>query len=178
MSDYAPGSFFVTPVTGLVGWLIRLGQRLCGDPSVYCHAGVITDPDGTTMEAQPGGARPGNVANYPHALICDGPILSLPEAQQQAARERVRQYALMERGTPYSVADYFALACLHLGLPSRWVRSRVRSSGFMICSQLVTAVYEDAGIDLFTDGRLPGDVMPADLATWALAWQKRQEVPA
>lgn len=180
MTAYPTGAFFVTPVPGVVGWLIRLGQRLCGDPSIYCHAGVVTDPDGTTMEAQPGGARPGNVANYPHALICDGPILSLPAGPvREAARERVRQYALMERGTGYSILDYFALACLHLGLPSAWIRKRVQSSGHAICSQMVDLVYQDAGIHLWNDPKkLPGDVMPADLATWALAWQKRQEVAA
>lgn len=174
MTTYAPGSFFVTPVRGWVGWLIAFGQLCCRKPSSFGHAGIVTDADGTTMEAQPGGARPGNVTNYPHALICDGPILGLPEAQRAAARERVRQYALMEKGTPYSPLDYVALALLHLHLPSRWVRNRVRSSGHMICSQMVTAVFEDAGIDLFTDGRLPGDVMPADLAFWAENWQRQQ----
>jgi hypothetical protein len=64
--------------------------------------------------------------------------------------------------------DYLALALLHLHLPAAsWVRKRVKSSGHMICSQLCDAVYRRAGIELFTDGRLEGDVMPADLAAWA-----------
>ena len=179
MPTYPVGAYFVTPVPGVIGWLIRLGQRLAGDPSVYCHAGIITDADGTTMEAQPGGARPGNIAHYPQALICDGPILSLPVEKRDVARQTVRHFALMERGTPYSALDYAALACLHLGLPSRGIRRRVQSSGHAICSQLVDLVYQDAGIRLWNDpNRLPGDVMPADLARWALAWTERQEAAA
>lgn len=178
MPTYPVAAFFVTPVRGFVGELIDLGQLFAGAPSEFGHCGIITDPDGTTMEAQPGGARPGNVAHYPQALICDGPILNLPAEKRDAARQLVRHYALMEQGTPYSPLDYVALALLHLHLPSRWVRNRVRSSGHLICSALVDAVYTDAGLPLFTDGRLAGDVMPADLARWALAWTERQEVPA
>ena len=33
----------------------------------------------------------------------------------------------------------------------------------MICSQLVDEAYARAGVQLFDDGRLPGDVTPADL---------------
>jgi hypothetical protein len=34
----------------------------------------------------------------------------------------------------------------------------------MICSQQVAQCYTDVGINLFTDGRIPEDVMPGDLA--------------
>jgi hypothetical protein len=37
----------------------------------------------------------------------------------------------------------------------------------MQCAQLVDACFARAGIHLFDDGRLSGDVMPSDLAAWA-----------
>ncbi len=41
----------------------------------------------------------------------------------------------------------------------------VASSKHMICSQLVDFVYMQSGIHLFNDGRWPGYVTPADLAS-------------
>jgi hypothetical protein len=73
---YPVGGFFCATVTGRVGFLIGLAQALCGRPSRYGHCGIIVTADGGTIEAQPGGARPGNLATYPgRLLICDGPII-------------------------------------------------------------------------------------------------------
>lgn len=160
---YRPGSFFVTPVTGWTGTLICVGEALAQTPSRYGHAGLITSEWGQTVEAAPRGAFSGYVSHYPQALVCDPiALLGVDEELRQVVVDDAR--ALL--GTPYSWLDYVALAALHLHLPSTWIRQRVASRKNMICSQLVDAVYQRAGIQLFA-GRLPGDVMPADLANWA-----------
>lgn len=177
MSDYQPGSFFLVNVHGLAGFGIGLGQALAGAPSRYEHAGMIIGADGSTVEARPGGAIIGNVSAYEGRalLVSDGPVLGRTVYRdEQMARSAVVAEARRLVGVPYSALDYVALAALHLHLPSKWIRQRVQSSGHMICSQLVDAVYARAGIHLFDDGRLPGDVMPSDLAAWAEDWIARK----
>jgi len=182
---YQPGSFFLAAAEGWAGYGIALGEALAGSPSRYTHAGIILDADGTVLEAEPHGARLGNVRAYKHTLISDGPVQSTQTKVngrplctagpwcEDAVRALVVAEARKLVGVPYSALDYFALAALHLHLPSTWIRQRVESSGHMICSQLVDAVYLRAGIHLFDDGRLPGDVMPSDLAAWAEDWTAR-----
>jgi hypothetical protein len=174
VTTYQPGSFFLAAAEGWAGYGIALGQTLAGDPSRYTHAGIIIGSDGTCVEAEPGGARYGNVTHYRHTLVSDAPVREVVGDWMHPAVEteqRIRLAVTAEAhkliGVGYSFLDYFALAALHLHLPSGWVRRRVEKSGHMICSQLCDAVFDRAGIHLFTDGRLPGDVMPSDLAAWA-----------
>jgi hypothetical protein len=80
-------------------------------------------------------------------------------------------------GRPYSFADYAAIAAHRLrygqgyaALEDRDALARyVADSKRMICSQLVDQALTDAGWHTFTDGRLPQDVMPAELACALLA---------
>jgi cell wall-associated NlpC family hydrolase len=67
-------------------------------------------------------------------------------------------------GTPYSWAD---CACIGLADLFGWhvpgpVRERLSRRGHLMCSQLVDTAYLIAGIHLFPDGRIPGDVSPGD----------------
>jgi hypothetical protein len=187
MSDYKPASFFVVSVKGRAGWGIGLAQAAAGRPSEFEHAGFITDADGTTIEAEPGGARPGNVANYTgrRLLICDGPIEQWAQqtgatpSEVEVKRAEVVAIAEARKGRKYSFLDYLALTLFHLGLPSARIRRRVAGSKHELCSQEVDGIYLDGGIHLFDDHpykgnpeqtRVPGDVMPADLAAWAEDW--------
>jgi hypothetical protein len=185
VTTYLPGSFFLARISGVTGYLIQLGQAIAGDGSRWTHAGIVLDADGTVLEAEPGGARIANLSEYAGRplLISDAPVQtyvaglnsgtpngSIASAAlfgQVAIRKTIVTEAQKLVGVPYSALDYLALALLHLHLPSSWVRNRVEWSGHMICSQLVDAIYERAGLHLFTDGRLPGDVAPADLAAYA-----------
>ena len=181
MSTYKPGSFFLAAAEGWAGYGIALGEALAGSPSRYTHAGIIVAADGTCVEAEPHGARLGNVRAYKHTLISDGPVqqwmssVAGDDRYLKPAEEYIRDKVVYEArnllGTPYSALDYFALAALHLHLPSRWIRNRVQSSGHAICSQLVDLGYLRSGIHLYSDGRYPGDVMPSDLAAWAEDWE-------
>lgn len=185
MTEYLPGSFFLTSISGPTGWAIGVGQALAGSPSRFEHAGIVLDTDGTVLEAEPGGARLANLSEYAGRplLVSDAPVQSWLAAGNYASgskasqmpreawiRGRVVAEAREIIGVGYSALDYAALAALHLHLPSKAIRERVQSSGHMICSQLCDAVYLRAGIHLYNDGRLPGDVLPADLADYAEDW--------
>lgn len=180
MSNYKPGSFFLTPIKGAAGYGIALAQALAGDPSRYTHAGLILDEAGTIIEAELNGARLASIREYGSdaLLISDGPVqrqIALGDPRSEAGiRADVVAAGRKFVGVPYSLLDYAAIAALHLHLPSKWIRQRVQSSGHLICSQLVDAAYLNAGVHLFNDGRLPGDVAPADLSAWAEDWDASQ----
>lgn len=189
MTDYKPGMFVLVPVNGPVGEAIKWSQFFAGAPSRYQHAALILDGDGTLIEAEPGksGARIANVSEYAGRdfRVCD-PVawmirgLSLNASEDQL-RAKVADEGRKLEHVRYSALDYAALILLHLEklLTRRkrptwrltlFIRKRVQSSGHLICSQLVDLALSRAGLSLFTDGRLPGDVMPADLDGWANDW--------
>lgn len=170
VSEYPVGGLVLVPASGWQGYGIALAELACGKPSRYTHAAILVSPDGGLVEAEPHGARTGHVEDYPHARICDLPVFDAPASlgSRSELRRRVRDNALRhaELRTPYSYLDYLAIAALHWHLPSERIRARVQSSGHMQCAQLVDAIYRESGIHLFWDGRLSGDVTPADLAQW------------
>lgn len=159
-----PGTIGLSKIHGTLGFLIALAQLLCGHTSLFTHAFVVLDND-EVLEAMPTGAR---IRPLKERLdwepVCWGWTIGLTDAD----RARIVGEARKLVGVPYSFVDYLSLALLHLGpgrgVLGRWVEGRVRSSGHMICSQLVDEVYNRAGIEIFDDGRYPGDVMPGTLA--------------
>jgi cell wall-associated NlpC family hydrolase len=156
-----PGDFAVVRVNGDVGRLIRLGQWLYGRGYAdFEHAFVLVE-DGQVVEAEPGGARLAPLSEYDGRRIewSTGRI-ALTDWQRARIVTAAEDYV----GTPYSAADYFALAAHHLHLPGGpLLRRYVADSRHMICSQLVDQCYQDAGVKLFNDQRWPGFVTPADL---------------
>lgn len=158
-----PGDFGLTQIHGRVGVAIRVGQWLMGDGFAdYQHAFVLVE-DGMVVEAEPGGARLAELAQYDASRVA---WYSCPPSK--AGLIRLAAVALI--GTPYSFLDYAALAGVRLGAPAAQVLRRyVAGTGHMICSQLVDEAYRRAGVHLFDDGRLPGDVTPLDLNALILA---------
>lgn len=152
-----PGDFGVTQIRGPVGKLIRFGQWLNGDGfSDYEHAFVYVGA-GWIVEAMPGGAVKSRLSEYDGQHIAWYP--SLPVSRFDIIRN-----ALGLVGTPYSFADYVALAAVRLRLPfAGLIRRYVANTRHMICSQLVDEAYRRAGVYLFTDGRAAQDVTPGDL---------------
>lgn len=154
-----PGDFGLLIGNDTVGKLIRIGEWLNGDGfSLYSHAFVLLD-NGTILEAEPGGARIRPATEYPDSLVAWS-SWDLTPGQRASIVAAARGLL----GVPYSFADYFALAAHRLHIPAPGLRRYVASSGHMICSQLVDEAYRRAGLRMFSDGRWPGDVTPADLA--------------
>ena len=188
-----PGSFGLATIQGVGGAVIAGLQALTGDGSRFTHAFVVVDggsvveavPSGAQLAPLAKYTERARV--YADVRFTDAPVQaaladfegysSLDQADpladqilagQRDAYERNLRAALSATarnlvGTPYSFADYLALAALHLKLPVPRVRAFVASSGHMICSQLVDAVYCRNGLHLFTDGRPSQDVTPGDL---------------
>lgn len=154
-----PGDFGLTRIPGVLGWFIRLGQALTGDPSRYTHAFVVLH-DGLIIEAMPSGARivPLTVRTQ------EWPLAYSQADLDDATRARIVAAARSFEGRGYSFVNYLSLALLGLGLKPAWLRRYVAASDRMICSQLVDEAYRRAGVPLFDDGRAPGDVTPGDLA--------------
>ncbi|MBC3841485.1 hypothetical protein GXW82_17935 [Streptacidiphilus sp. 4-A2] len=154
-------------ISGDVGGLIRFGQWLNGDGFANFEHAFISVGDGQLVEAQPGGARLAPLTEY------DGRQAEWSTGRQALTGEqRAALVAAAHRyvGVPYSFLDYGSLALARLRLRPGFVKRYVADTRHMICSQLVDQCYQDAGIHLFRDGRIPGDVTPADLHRLLVSW--------
>lgn len=159
MTTPMPGDFFLVPIQGRVGLGIRFAQFLNGGGFIeYQHAGIYLG-GGRTVEAMPGGAIVGSILAYAGEPMLWSDLIVLTPAQ----RTSIVAHALDYVGTPYSFLDYFGLFLNRFGLRPSWLKRYTASTKHMICSQLVDQCYDDAGVHLFSDGRIAGDVTPADL---------------
>jgi hypothetical protein len=170
--DLRPGDVGFYTIAGRVGGAVSLGQALLRDECRFTHAFMVIDtPMAETedpfqplrcVEAMPRGAR---IAPLDGRFGPGYGYVRLPLSDEQ--REAVTPLALDLVGTPYSFADYVALALWEYGwtrpLGGAALRRYVSTSKRMICSQLVDFVLCEAGFHLFTDGRLPQDVTPGQL---------------
>ncbi len=149
-----PGDFCVVATPGWQAWCIRVITR-----SPVNHAFMLTET-GRIIEADPGGVREVDLANYDGMYQVWSPMDLSP-----TVRAAIIDHALDHVGDPYSWIDD---ACIGLAdmfgwhVPS-WVRTRLARTDRLMCSQLVDTAYLEAGIHLFSDGRIPGDVAPSDL---------------
>jgi hypothetical protein len=163
-----PGHFAVVNTGTSVEWKIRAAEFASSlaegkahvsewDHAVICSAVL---PGGKIMivEAEPGGASevPWHYEDRPHLWSYGIPLRGVPV---QVASAAARRYV----GTPYSYADYAALALHDMHVPFPGLKNYIADSGHMICSQLVDQVCQDIGVHLFDDGRWPGYVQPWQL---------------
>jgi hypothetical protein len=155
-----PGDFAVVHMSGEAGRLIRIGQWLDGSGYAdYEHAFVCLG-DEQIVEAEPGGARQSALSEYAGSdPAWSTDRIALTDEQRGLVVAAARRYI----GVPYSFLDYGSLALARLHLRPAFVKRYVADTRHMICSQLVDQCYQDAGVHLFTDGRIPGDVTPGDL---------------
>jgi hypothetical protein len=152
------GDIYLVHITGAVGAGIELGQKLVGSSSYFTHAGVV-GPDGNfAVAAQPGGAIQTSLADG----IGSGRVVYSAFDLTVKQRSDIWSAAQSYLGTPYSFADYAAIAALRL-CHTDAIELFVGATGHMICSQLAAQCYLDAGIKLFPN-RVPGDVAPGDIA--------------
>lgn len=146
------GQFGTVRTRGAAALAIRVGtQSPVNHASVYIGGGRI-------VEAQPGGAIISPVSKYPDAIWSDpGLIPGL------AAGFLITHYAMDLVGTPYGWPDIAALSFAAIGIRSHAIDERIERTDRLICSQLVDRAYLLAGVHLFDDGRLSGEVTPGDL---------------
>ncbi len=155
--DLLPGDIGFHTIAGRVGGWVSIGQALLRDECWLTHAFLVLD-GGECIEARPGGAWVAPLAGrfgpgYGYARL---PL----DAGQRAGIDGARDLD----GTPYSFADYGALAAKRLGVPTPLLRSYITSSGHMICSQLVDhGITKYGRFQVFDDGRLHQDVTPGAL---------------
>lgn len=150
-----PGDIGITRISGAGGLGIRIGQWLNGDGFAdYEHAFVCTSP-GTIVEAMPNGAREIMDWHKPSETV----YLSCPPVYRTAVAEAAHSLV----GTPYSFADYAALAAHRFHIPTPHLKRYIETSGHAICSQLADLAAQRGGWHLFSDGRWSGDVTPGDL---------------
>jgi uncharacterized protein YycO len=153
-------------ISGFTGKAIAAGQALIGDAAPVQHA-MIYVGNGQIVQAMPGGAELIPLEDASEPVIWSTGHFDLTEEQ----RERLVFEARWLVGTPYSFMDYISLALAAYHVRPLWVRDAVYATDHLICSQLVDLCYLRAGVHLFDDGRLPGDVTPGDL--WRLLNPKR-----
>jgi uncharacterized protein YycO len=158
MAEPRPGDFALTRIDGITGRAIALGQRLIGDGAPVQHA-MLYVGDGMVVQAMPGGAEciPLSAANAP--VVWSSDVIRLTDYERQVIAST--GYSLI--GTPYSFLDYASIGLATFHIRPAFVRRFVADSDHMICSQLVDFAYDMAGVHLFSDGRIPGDVTPGDL---------------
>lgn len=155
-----PGDFAAVSIPGAGGTAISLLEQIAYRHATWWDHALIYLGDGQIVQAEPGGAQIAPLGTYQHAIWSTG-LIPATTAQRARICSSARWYALQHTG--YSWADYAAIGLhrFHLNMPG--LRDFIADSGHMICSQLVDQCYQDAGIQLFGDGRWPGYVPPYDL---------------
>jgi cell wall-associated NlpC family hydrolase len=153
-----PGDFGLVSISGMGGFLVRIGQGLLGDGFGDFHHAFLVLDNGEILEAEPGGARIVPLSNYDgtNAVYSDWD-LTVPQRADLVAAARPLV------GTPYSWLDYLSLALVRFRIRPEWLKRYVADTGHLICSQLCDLVYLRAGLHMFQDGRDPMDVTPGDL---------------
>lgn len=158
MTAPLPGDFCLTKISGITGKAIALGQALIGDASPVQHA-MLYVGGGNIVQAMPGGAELIPLADANEPYIWSSGKIPLTARQRVQIADGARWLV----DTPYSFVDYLSIGLAAWHIRPAWVRDRVAATDHLICSQLVDVCYEAAGVELFTDGRIPGDVTPTDL---------------
>jgi uncharacterized protein YycO len=182
MADLRPGDLMFGPMGGFAGvFPVGVGQVLLASRKDRLtwrqwwkirHCGVVVEnaPTGwpKVVEARPEGAREVRLTarRWTSEYVYIRPEYRMDASDWQYTQgwtvaEMARKYI----GTPYNFLTYAKLAAGHFGLPlstellRRWISTR----DDMMCSQLVDQALTDAGYHVFDDGRLPQDVVPAEL---------------
>lgn len=132
------------------------------------HVGVIEGPNGweNVIQAMPKGVEHVEFDVSKHWTR--GHVYVRPDydaAGLDAHDGTVAYAAQCYLGTPYNFLTYVKLAAgaFRMRLTEAWLRKHMSTRKDMMCSQHVDQSLADAGYHVFDDGRLPQDVVPAEL---------------
>lgn len=165
MSDraYPPaGSFVLVRTVGPTGRLVGAVTR-----SPWHHAAVHVG-GGWLVESEWHGARLAHITEYTLRGI---KVQWHPYASDRIAEVAESLTRPPVGPVPYGFLDLASVGLLQYGIKPEFLRERVQREDRLICSQLVDWCFQQDDVHLFTDGRWPGDVTPADLG-------RQQVVPA
>jgi hypothetical protein len=100
-----------------------------------------------------------------HVYIRPDYLNTRDESLRIEAGNVVAHHALGYLGVPYNFLTYLKLAAgaFRMRLTEGWLRRHMSTRADMMCSQHVDQSLADAGYHVFNDGRLPQDVVPAEL---------------
>ena len=157
MSTPAPGSYGCVRTGGFYAWLIRVGTR-----SHFNHAFIVME-NGRIIEADPGGARWAQLSDYE----TDSKVFDTRDVLTDEQRQRVMYKAEVLLGTPYGWTDIVRLSLRCMGLQWQWLTRKADNEAAMICSQLVAACGQAAGLDWLCGREAAAAVTPGDLAARA-----------
>lgn len=172
-----PGDIVLLQIRGWVGWLVWIMQLINRDLSKWTHVGVMMH-DNQLFEAQPGGAVMTDWKEYqlrPYAIVTKKQVphtagsathgyVYEPLDLSSFDRDKIVEEAFQHLGAGYNWTTYFYLACYRFYIRPEWLKRRVQDSDRLICSQAADEIYTNVGLRLFSDGRMPYDVTPGDLA--------------
>lgn len=187
LSDLQPGDLMFTTIDGIAGKAIAVAEKIndadvtWADALAVQHVAVVVESSNSTfpevgpiwspriVQAMPHGAEEIQIgedhwtSKHIYVRPAYGQSTHTSPAGLPGQALDVAYAARRYIGTPYSFADYAAIAGLHLGIRNGPIRRYVTTSKHMICSQLADQAMCDAGFHVFNDGRLPQDVTPAAL---------------
>jgi hypothetical protein len=155
-----PGDYGVVPIGGDVGQLIRFGQWLNGSGFANYEHAVVNIGGGLLVEAEPGGARTRPITEYANTILWSSGHFDPTIGQRAKIVSAAIHFSNV--AVSYSFLDYLALFAHRLHLPVPGLRRYIASTGHEICSALVDACYQFAGIQLFP-GEWDGYVTPGML---------------
>ena len=193
LTDLRPGDLAFCPIGGFIPGVIPVGagqilfapwkQRLSWRRwRMVRHAGTVTEASSSDFFARDHGAHgigPMMAQAMPSGFEqvelgasrwTDSYVYIRP-AYKDGQAEDVAHHArqMVARKVPYGFEDYAAITAhrTHVPVPhlDRFI-ARVDADGYprrSICSQAVDAQLTLSGFRVFSDGRLPQDVMPAEL---------------
>lgn len=168
----------VVPVAAGQGalFLTRRWWRMAASPRSWWHfrhVAMVVNDGNSLCQAMPRGVEiiplPEDLLSTPGSVIIRPGYAHTADAAGVWRWEgfKAAQAAMFYEGTPYGFLTYVKLCASILRMPATeaWLRRLIGTRRDMICSQHIDQALTDAGYHVFHDGRLPQDVVPAELGT-------------
>lgn len=163
------GVYGCVKTRGFVPWLIRATCRSWAD-HVFVSIG-----NGQIVEAEPGGVRIRDIAEYAGCRI----EYNDAEPMTDAERAAVAEYAESKRGEPYCWTADAVDGLAALGIRWRILGRFARARRSVMCSELAAQAGQYAGLDWLCGQADPSQVVPGMLATRIAdqAWIAKEKAP-
>jgi uncharacterized protein YycO len=128
---------------------------ICKVTGSHSHHMIVITGENECVSADPGGVSIRRLSDFPTAVVSKF-VLTGEQAAQVAA------FAKAQSGKPYAFLDDALIAVervFRFRFPG-WVRERFADDGQWQCAELADAALAAAGVNVFHDGRMIGDVYP------------------